>query len=128
MEMELTQWRMFFSVSLSPSNTWPRCPSQLAQTISIRRPSASGTRFTAFGISSSKLGQPQCDRNLCSDVYRGASHWRQTYNPFVIVSVYSPVNGRSVPLSRMTLASTGVSLLYGLLIRLVLLSLWALLA
>jgi hypothetical protein len=38
--------------------------------------------------------------------------------------VYSPVNGRSVPLSRITLASTGVSLLYGLLIRLVLLSLW----
>lgn len=67
-ETELTQCLRFFGVRYSPSNTWPKCAPQLAQTISTRRPSASGTRFTAPGISSSKLGQPQCDSNFDSEV------------------------------------------------------------
>ena len=52
------------AVRPSPVNTWPRCPPQLAQRISVRRPSASGWRLTAPGISSSKLGQPQCGLEL----------------------------------------------------------------
>ena len=43
----------------SPVNTCPRWPSQLAQSISTRRPSASVSRLTDPTISSSKLGQPQ---------------------------------------------------------------------
>jgi hypothetical protein len=34
---ELTQWRSLVGVMCSPSNTWPRCPSQAAQVISMRR-------------------------------------------------------------------------------------------
>ena len=45
MEMELTQWRIFFAVNPSPSNTWPRWPSQCAHRISTRWPSASASRF-----------------------------------------------------------------------------------
>ena len=71
MESELTQWRVFLAVNLSPVNTCPRCPSQLAQTISVRRPSASFTRRTRPGISSSKLGHPHPERNLSSDRYSG---------------------------------------------------------
>ena len=47
----LTQCRAFFSVNPSPSNTCPKCPLHDAQMISTLRPSASGTRLTAPGIS-----------------------------------------------------------------------------
>ena len=46
-EIEFTQWRVSFGVWPSPVKTCPRWPPQLAQTISVRRPSASGTRSTA---------------------------------------------------------------------------------
>jgi hypothetical protein len=73
-----------------------------------RRPSASGTRFTAPGISSSKLGQPQCDSNLVSDVYNGVSQRLQTYKPSALLASNSPVKGRSVPLCNMIYSSSGV--------------------
>ncbi len=66
-EIELTQWRVFFLVIRSPRNTWPRCPSHRAHRISIRRPSPSDSRRTAPGISSSKLGHPQPESNLSDD-------------------------------------------------------------
>ena len=34
-------------------------------------------RLTAPDISSSKLGHPQCETNLCSDLYNGVSHCLQ---------------------------------------------------
>ena len=58
-ETELTQCRVFLAVSLSPRKTWPKWPPQLLQTISVLNLSASGTRVTAPGSSSSKAGQPQ---------------------------------------------------------------------
>jgi len=66
-EIELTQWRVSFSVKCSPVKTWPRWAPQFAHWISVRWPSGSGSRFTAPGISSSKLGQPQFASNLFSD-------------------------------------------------------------
>src|SRR4051794_39261693 len=76
-ESELTQWRVFLRVKPSPIKTWPRWPSQLAQTISVRWPSGSGTRLTAPGISSSKLGQPQPEWNLLWEEYSSAPQRRQ---------------------------------------------------
>src|SRR5690606_38288707 len=76
-EIELTQCLTFFSVKYSPSNTWPRGPLQLAHNISILLPSASSTRSMAPGISSSKLGHPQCASNLSCDLYKGVSHLLQ---------------------------------------------------
>jgi hypothetical protein len=62
----LTQCRVFFAVMRSPSNTCPRWPLQLLQTISVRTMPRleSLWRSTAPGISSSKLGQPQPEWNL----------------------------------------------------------------
>ena len=76
-EIELTQCRVSLRVRPSPKKTCPRCPPQFAQTISVRLPSASGIRFTAPGISSSKLGQPQSDLNLSVDLYNGVLHCLQ---------------------------------------------------
>src|SRR5690606_3744475 len=109
---EFTQCRVFFDVNLSPSNTCPRWASHLAQRISTRRPSASSTRFTAPGISSSKLGQPQCDSNLSFERYNGASHLLQMYVPSSLLLSSSPVKGLSVPLCTIMYSSSGVSLLY----------------
>jgi hypothetical protein len=114
MESEFTQWRVFLGVRYSPSKTWPKCAPQLAHTISTRRPSASGTRFTAPGISSSKLGQPQCDSNLVADSYKGVSHLLHTYTPSALLLSNEPVNGRSVPLCSITYSSSGVKLLYSI--------------
>jgi hypothetical protein len=113
-DTEFTQCLVFFGVRYSPSKTWPRCALQLAQTISTRLPSASGMRFTAPGISSSKLGQPQCDSNFDSDVYKGVSHLLHTYKPCALLSNSAPVNGRSVPLYNITLSSSGVRGLYSI--------------
>jgi len=108
-DIEFTQWRIFFSVKPSPVNTCPRCPPQRAQAISVRMPSASKLLCTAPGISSSKLGQPQVELNLSFELYKGASHCLQTYTPVSLLFTYSPVKGASVPLSRITLFSSGVS-------------------
>ena len=77
-DTELTQWRVFRGVKPSPVKTWPRWPPHRAQVISVRRPSASTVRFTAPGISSSKLGQPHPASNLSDERYNGAPHCRQT--------------------------------------------------
>ena len=98
MEMELTQCRVFLAVICSPIKTWPRWPPQRLQTISVRCPSASISRSTAPGISSSKLGQPQPLENLSCDRYSGNWQRRQMKTPAAFRSVYSPVNARSVPL------------------------------
>ena len=113
-DTEFTQWRVFLGVKYSPSKTWPKCAPQFAQTISTRRPSASFTRLTAPGISSSKLGQPQCDSNLDSEVYKGVSHLLHTYKPCAWLFNSEPVNGRSVPLCNMIYSSSGVNLLYSI--------------
>jgi len=97
-EMELTQCRVFFVVNFSPLNTCPKCASQFVQTISTRLPSASGLCFTAPAISSSKLGQPQCESNLSCDLYKGVLQRRQMYVPVSLLLLYSPVKGLSVPL------------------------------
>ena len=78
MEMEFTQCRVFFGVKPSPWKTCPRCAPQEAQVISVRLPSASTERFTAPGISASKLGHPHWASNLFSELYRGASQRLQT--------------------------------------------------
>jgi hypothetical protein len=65
-------------------------------------------------MSSSKLGQPQCDSNFDSDVYKGVSHLLHTYMPFSLLFNSEPVNGRSVPLYNITRSSSGVSLLYSI--------------
>lgn len=97
-EIEFTQWRVFFSVRCSFSNTWPRCAPHFLHKISVRIPSASGFRSTFPGISSSKEGHPQSDLNLLSDLYNGSPHCLQIYVPLSKLSLYSPVKGDSVPL------------------------------
>lgn len=77
-EREFTQCRVFLGVSFSQTNTCPRCPPQLAQVISVRRPSISSDHFTRPGIASSKAGHPHPESNLDSEVKSGASHCRQT--------------------------------------------------
>lgn len=110
-DSEFTQWRMFLGVIRSPSNTWPRWPSQLAQTISTRfiPNEISVWRRTAPGISSSKEGQPQPLSNLSEDRYKGVLHRRQIKWPFPLWVLYSPVKARSVPLCAITCSSSGVS-------------------
>ncbi len=66
--MELTQCLIFLAEKPSPSNTWPKWPLQFAHTISVRMPSLSGSLLIAPLISSSKLGHPQPDLNLSSDL------------------------------------------------------------
>lgn len=58
----------------SPLKTWPKCPPQLLQTISMRSiPNELSTfLFTAPGIESKYAGQPQPDLNLCEALYNGA--------------------------------------------------------
>ncbi|CPU51742.1 Uncharacterised protein [Mycobacteroides abscessus] len=96
----------------SPSNTWPKWLWQLAHSTSTRRiPSeSSGRRITASELAGSKKdGQPQWDSNFSVLRNSSAPHARQLYTPSVLVSVYSPTNGRSVPARRSTANSSGVS-------------------
>jgi hypothetical protein len=81
-EIEFTQWRVFFFVKPSAKNTCPKCAPQVAQIISVRTPSASKIRFTPPGISSSKLGHPQSASNLLSERYNAAPQRLHTYVPF----------------------------------------------
>jgi hypothetical protein len=107
MDSELTHSLMFFSVSCSPRNSCPKCPPQLAQSISVLIPSGSGTRFSALGKLPSKLGQPQPELNLFCDVKRGALHFLQTYVPSSKKSSYSPLKGASVALWTITFSCSG---------------------
>src|SRR5699024_4550673 len=52
---------------------------------------------------------PQLDSNLASLRNSSAPHPRQRYTPSVLVSLYSPVKGRSVPACRRTWYSSGLS-------------------
>ena len=54
-------------------------------------------------------GHPQCDSNFVSLRNSSAPQARHEYTPSVLVSVYSPVNGRSVPASRSTRYSCWLS-------------------
>lgn len=108
-EIEFTQWRVLAGVKPSPSKTCPKWPPHCEQVISVRIPSASKLRLTAPGISLSKLGQPQRASNLFTEWYSGWWHWRQTKVPISFMVSYSPLNGASVPLSIITLFSSGVS-------------------
>src|SRR5690606_28624199 len=56
---------------------------------------------------------PQRLSNLVFDSYSGALQRRQMKVPGSFRSLYSPVNGRSVPLCRITFCSSGLSGLYG---------------
>src|SRR5690606_22022145 len=71
------------------------------------RSSRSITASPASGVKNA--GQPQCDSNFASERNSSAPHARHRYTPLVFVSVYSPVNGRSVPAWRRTWYSSGVS-------------------
>ena len=111
-EIEFTQCRTSFAVKPSARKTCPKWAPQLPQTISVRTPSSSGMRFTAPGISSSKLGQPQLALNLSSERYSAALQRLQTYVPFSQESSYLPLKGCSVPLWMMTSSSSLVNSLY----------------
>ncbi len=65
------------------------------------------TRSSASGAKND--GQPQCESNLVSLRNSSASQARHLYTPTVLVSVYSPVYGRSVPALRSTWNSAGDS-------------------
>jgi len=54
-------------------------------------------------------GHPQWDGNLVSLRKISAPQARHSYTPVVVVSVYSPTPGRSVPALRSTAYSCGVS-------------------
>jgi hypothetical protein len=56
-----------------------------------------------------KAGQPQPEWNLALDMYKGVPHCRHVYTPSSKKSLYSPVNGGSVFLSRITCASAEVN-------------------
>lgn len=49
-----------------------------------------------------KDGQPQCDSNFWLERNSSAPQARQEYTPSVVVSVYSPTPGGSVPACRRT--------------------------
>ena len=82
---------MFLSVNLSPIKTCPKCAPHALHRISVLLPSASVSLRTAPEISSSKLGHPQCESNLSSDRYKGASHLLQMYVPIALLSNKVPV-------------------------------------
>ena len=68
--------------------------------------SRSMTASPASGVKNE--GQPQFDSNLASLRNSSAPQPRQRYTPSVLVSLYSPVKGRSVPACRRTWYSAGV--------------------
>lgn len=100
-EMLLTQCRSSVGVlNPSPLNTWPRCPPQAAQVISVLLPSGSGERFMAPGRPSKKAGQPHPELNLVVDLYNGVPHPAHSYVPSSKNLSYSPVPRGSVPFWR----------------------------
>ena len=97
MEMEFTQCRVFFGVRPSPRKTCPRCPPQLVQVISVRRPSASVVRLTASPMASSKLGQPVPLSNFSVDSNSGVSQPAHENVPERSSCSSAQEPGRSVP-------------------------------
>src|SRR5437764_14170737 len=73
----------------------------------MARSSRSSTASESAG--SKNDGQPQWLSNFVSLRNSSAPHGRHSYTPVVFVSVYSPVNGRSVPAWRSTAYSSGLS-------------------
>src|SRR5438132_11602487 len=71
--------------------------------------SSSSVRTLSYASGAEKLGQPVPESNFVSDVKSGLPHATQRYVPFSFVLSYSPVNGRSVPFSRVTWYCSGVS-------------------
>jgi len=90
----------------SPLNTWPRCEPHRAQTISVRRPSASGNSLIAPGSPCQNAGQPHPLSNFVDESYNGAPHPLHTYVPAATSLSYFPTNGRSVDFSRNTAYSS----------------------
>lgn len=103
-ERPLTQWISPVAEPPDWKPTWPRCPPHRAQTISIRRPSASASTPTWFPSSSeyntlSKTGHPQSLSNLDLAEKSGNLQPAQRNKPFVgRKTLYALVYRRSVPL------------------------------
>src|SRR3546814_16019908 len=67
--------------------------------------------FTLAGtIGLVKLGQPQPDSNLSEEANSGSPETMSTQRPASLLSLYSPVKGRSVALSWVTRYCSGVNL------------------
>jgi hypothetical protein len=58
---------------------------------------------------SKKLGQPEPESNLVSELKSSAPQPAQRYVPASLTTLYSPVHGRSVPWRRITSYWSGVS-------------------
>jgi len=107
------QYRRSVGVSYpSPEKTCPRWLWHVAQTTSVRviprlLSVRSMMRSPANGVK--KLGHPQCESNFPSLRKSSVPQARQRYTPTFLLSVYSPVNGRSVPAWRSTWYSSGLS-------------------
>src|SRR3989344_8938246 len=101
-----------FPVFVGPSSkTWPRCEPQRAQVISVRVIpwDESVCVSTAPGSAWSNDGQPVPESNFASDEKSGLPHALHSYVPSAFSWTYSPEKGASVPFSRRTSYSSGVS-------------------
>src|SRR5215472_758202 len=73
------------------------------------RPRSSISTIASLSAGAKKLGHPQWESNFSLDRNSSAPHARHLYTPSVLASVYSPVQGASVPASRSTRYSSGPS-------------------
>src|SRR5450755_3797012 len=103
-ETELMQYR--WPVGCGPSSkTWPRWLPQFAHKTSVRfMPRLLSSRAMTFPCAaiSEKLGQPQPESNLASDLNKTSPHAAQRYTPGSLLFQYLPVKACSVPASRRT--------------------------
>src|SRR4051794_20607255 len=94
------------------SKRWPRWPPHLAHTTSVRRmkcerSSRSSTASATAG--SVKLGQPEPESNLVSELNSSAPQPAQVYMPLAFSCTYLPANGGSVACLRSTAYWSGAS-------------------
>src|SRR3989338_3276500 len=103
----------FPPASLGPSsNTCPKWLLQFLQYTSVRcMPWLSSDLVPTFSATAGSVndGQPEPESNFLSDENRAAPQARQWYIPSSWLSTYFPEKGASVPLSRSTWYSSGVS-------------------
>src|ERR1051325_3821463 len=112
-DTEFRQYRR--PVGLGPSsNTCPRCAPQRSHRISVRTiPRELSECSATWSLSKGwkKLGQPVPELNFASLENSGSPHSRQMYTPSLWLATRFPQNAGSVPLFRITLASSGLSFL-----------------
>src|ERR1051325_2307629 len=94
------------------SKTWPRCASHSLHRTSMRRMKRLRSLRSSMGAPSAgfqKLGHPVPESNLASLSNSFAPQQTHLYVPASWLFQYSPVNGRSVPASRVTWYARGLS-------------------